>query len=117
MTDSKTIIDLLCGASTPFGSLKGFTSENETPKSVWIFCEPTGRKRLDHYVGSSARFSKDDDEEEDSQGWDEEAWYDEYANPLATRVREILNKGNIPRDKADIEIGEKGHVEIFLRKK
>lgn len=110
---TQKVIRVLCGAHTSHGALRKFSSESETANTkAFVTCEPSGRQRLDHYGTSSYR--DDDDEEYEDEGWDEDAWYEEYANPLATSVREILEKAGIPRAQVSIEIGEKGHVELYL---
>jgi hypothetical protein len=69
------------------------------------------RMRLDHYVGDGWDDRRDDDQ--DDQGWDEEAWYEDYAGPIQKKVSDWIDQ-NIGKGLFDVEVGEKGHVDISL---
>jgi hypothetical protein len=71
--------------------------------------EPSNRQRLDHYVGSGYSPGEDDDPE----GWDSEGWEDEYAGPIRSAASSWLD-AEFGAGLFDVDVGEKGHVEIFL---
>ena len=64
--------------------------------------EPRDRQRLDHYGN-------------DGDGWDEDLWEDEYAGPLRSEVIDKLEDW-FGKNLFDVEIGEKGHIEVSLTK-
>ena len=81
---------------------------------MWVI-EPTNRERLDHYVGEGWDSRRDEDD--DPEGWDSDAWYEDYANPMTSAADEWLDAefgaGLLQVD----EVGDKGHVYISLTEK
>lgn len=77
-----------------------------------IHLDPENRQRLDHYVGKHYRPGPD----EDPEGWDSEGWEDEYAGPLAAEIEKALKDKGFDTAKLDIDVGEKGHVYIQIRR-
>ena len=61
--------------------------------------EPRYRERLDHYGNNG-------------EGWDEEAWDNDYANPLRRAIEGALDK-EFGRKVFTVDIGEKGRVLIY----
>jgi hypothetical protein len=91
---SEFVVTLLNGRNTKAGGrLKVGAVEEE-----FVEFEPYKRQRLDHYGN-------------DGEGWDEEGWETDYAGPLRAEVRAILKTGGATQ--WDVEIGEKGHVEVY----
>jgi hypothetical protein len=76
--------------------------------------EPQNRQRLDHYVGEYDDRDPDDDDYDD-EGWDSNSWEIEYSEPISEDFYEALSK-QFGRGKFEIDVGEKGHVYIFLTK-
>ena len=70
-----------------------------------------GRQRLDHYVGEFYNPGEDDDPE----GWDQEGWDEEYVQPLLKEVEAYL-VDRFGRDVFDLDVGEKGHLYVSLKK-
>ncbi len=62
--------------------------------------EPLNRQRLDHYGN-------------DGDGWDDEGWAEDYADPLAKEVQEKL-ESEFGKGTFSVDIGEKGHIEVNL---
>jgi hypothetical protein len=76
--------------------------------SDFVQATPSHRQRLDHY-GTSY-----EDDGREVEGWDSEGWENDYCAPMRNAVREHLKKNNIDVSKLQIEVGEKGHLEIFV---
>lgn len=76
--------------------------------------EPSNRQRLDHYVGSdwSSRMDEDDDEE----GWDSEAWEEEYAIPAENAAMDYLDK-KLGKGLFEVSVDEKGFLMVSLTEK
>jgi len=71
--------------------------------TAWYFIiDPVGRQRLDHYGN-------------DGEGWDSEAWEEEYAGPLYTAVKTALDKMFGNNAGFSLDISEKGHIDIAWR--
>lgn len=74
--------------------------------------EPTNRQRLDHYVGTGWDSRRDEDD--DPEGWDSDAWEEDYANPVWEAAQKWLDeefgRGILEVD----EVGDKGHVFLSL---
>ena len=85
---------------------------SDDPQYPGFTVETSRRQRLDHYVGKHYHPGPDDDEE----GWDSEGWWDDYAGPLQKKVQGALD-GRFGKDVMDVDIGEKGHVEVNIQKK
>jgi hypothetical protein len=64
----------------------------------WTF-DHLNRTRLDHYGGE--------------EGWDDEGWEADYAGPLRKKIQQWLDN-HFGSGLFDVEIGEKGHVDISL---
>jgi hypothetical protein len=75
---------------------------------------PTNRKRLDHYVGTFDHRSKNDDDY-DPEGWNEEAWEEEYAGPVYAIVTKALAQ-QFGQGMFDVEVGDKGFVTVQPRR-
>ena len=86
-----------------------FDPANSPGESPSWFVEPTNRQRLDHYVGSFYNPGEDDDPE----GWDEDGWEEEYAGPLRSAAAKWLREKFGP-GLFNLEVGEKGHLSIYL---
>ena len=72
----------------------------EVHDDCFVSAEPRNRQRLDHYGN-------------DGDGWDEEAWEEEYAGPLRSKVQKVMND-ELGKGAVSVSIGEKGHVDIQL---
>lgn len=68
------------------------------PRDVLFSIDHSNRKRLDHYGN-------------DGDGWDDEAWYHEYAEPLQKKWSKVAVKV-LGKRGMSVEIGEKGHVTV-----
>ena len=76
--------------------------------------EPTSRERLDHYVGSGWGSRRDEDD--DPEGWDEEAWREDYADPMESAAQKWLDQEFGP-GLFGLDTGDKGHLFVFLTDK
>ena len=72
--------------------------------------EPSNRQRLDHYVGANYYPEGDDDPE----GWDEDGWNEEYAEPIQGAALAWLADAFGSKGLFYVEVGEKGHIDIQL---
>jgi len=98
---------LLNGAVTKVGGrLKAEGPPEKSSGGWYISFEPAYRQRLDHY-GTSY-----DDEDEGQEGWDDDGWEEDYAGPLRSEVERKLKSAEIPG--VDVDVGEKGHLELFV---
>jgi len=80
----------------------------------YLSLEPSGRQRLDHYVGSFD-FRDEDDPDYDPEGWNQEAWDEEYVDPLRSDVVKALDK-KFGKGKFWVDIGTKGFVDVQLKR-
>ena len=71
--------------------------------------DTSNRERLDHYVGSN--YYPDEEEGDDPEGWDSDGWEEEYAGPMREDVQTKLD-ARFGKGVCDVDIGEKGHVDI-----
>lgn len=90
--------------------LVGRTQSSQQQGSVEWVSEPPERKRLDHYVGSFD-FRDPDDDLYDPEGWNDDAWQEEYAEPLLTKTLRGLEE-HFGKKLFDVDIGEKGFVYV-----
>jgi hypothetical protein len=67
----------------------------------YLSFDPASRQRLDHFGNGG-------------DGWDSDAWEDEYASPLRKEVEALLTSGGVlvGAGGVHVEIGEKGHVDV-----
>jgi hypothetical protein len=86
---------------TPTGGRISRVEYDDKYKS-WT-ANPYDRQRLDHYGN-------------DGEGWDEEAWWDEYAGPLTDETTRLLEQ-EFGKDMFEVDVGEKGHLHIDLSQK
>lgn len=73
--------------------------------------EPMNRQRLDHYVGEGWGDRRDEDD--DPEGWDSDAWEDDYSGPVYEAARKGLAAEFGP-GLFEIEVGDKGHIFVTL---
>jgi hypothetical protein len=95
VTSAQAVAKLISGKKTKTAGIlgKGFI-ENDT----FVSFEPAGRQRLDHYGN-------------DGDGWDEDAWFEDYAAPLTKEISAVLQHAGISG--WYVEVGDKGFVEVF----
>ena len=120
---AQEVYDFLCRSSTPNGSRMDGVDLVEEGDTWLLDIEPMNRHRLDHYVGFY-HDCDEDDEDCDPDGWDEEAWWDDWAGPLTNDLKKLLTrkypifqklKSGYGEDYT-IDIGEKGYILINLSK-
>lgn len=66
----------------------------------FVSAEPRNRERLDHYGN-------------DGNGWDEDAWEEDYAGPLRSKVQKAMDD-EFGKDAVSVDIGDKGFVDICI---
>lgn len=66
-------------------------------QDTW-FIEPRQRQRLDHYGN-------------EGEGWDQEGWDEDYANPVRDAAQKWLD-AEFGHGHFDADVGEKGHVYV-----
>lgn len=74
--------------------------------------EPAHRQRLDHYVGGFD-FRDPDDDMYDPEGWNSDAWEEEYSEPLRREVVEKLNS-RFGKGLFTVDIDDKGFINVYL---
>ena len=120
---AQEVYDFLCRSSTPNGSRMDGVDLIDDGDTWLLDIEPMNRHRLDHYVGFY-HDCDEDDEDCDPDGWDEEAWWDDWAGPLTNDLKKLLTrkypifqklKSGYGEDYV-IDIGEKGYILINLSK-
>ena len=89
----------------PAGRVRSIEQYSPTEWTV----DPSNRQRLDHYVGEGYNPGEDDDPE----GWDSEGWEEEYSGPTMEAGQKWLDD-EFGKGLFGIDVGEKGHVHIFL---
>lgn len=100
LASAEDVKDILSGRKTKTGGRLKLQDEEER----FLSFEPANRERLDHY-GTSY-----DDEDNEQEGWDEDGWLQDYAEPLRREVVKMLADAGITN--WGVGIGEKGHVEL-----
>lgn len=88
--------------SRPSLKLRGVGVCSADPDWTCVEAEPLHRSRLDHHGNGG-------------EGWDEDLWNEEYADPMRTAVAKALVDAGIAADSFEVEICEKGHVVVHVR--
>lgn len=102
MTTPKQVVNALAGFHTKTGGqiLDSETFQEESGGHTITF-DLQGRRRLDHFGN-------------DGDGWDTDGWEEEYVRPLVAEVKARLVARHVDPSTVSIEIGEKGHLEIYV---
>ena len=83
----------------PGGRTRSVEQDSPTEWTV----EPSNRQRLDHYGN-------------DGEGWDDDAWREDYANPMEAAAQKWLDE-EFGAGLLECSTGEKGHIEVYLTPK